>query len=80
VWTQTVLLWLDQGYAVVVDHRSSCPAGDPTQISPGDRVAQVVYFEVSRFPALLRTQSLFGPDSEAVLVEAAPWTEAELAP
>lgn len=75
-WAQTVLLWPEGGYAVVVDHRSSCPDLGRARVTGGDPVAQVLYFQSSRFPELLRTQSIFGPDSEGALASAQPWPAA----
>jgi hypothetical protein len=78
-WPQTVLLWPDEGYAVVVDHSASCSELTRVRVRDDDRVAQVVYFISSRLPTLLQSQRIFGPDSEAALTDARPWSTSALA-
>lgn len=78
-WPQTVLLWPDEGYAVVVDHGGSCSELTQVRVQGSDHVAQVVYFVSSRLPTLLQSQRIFGPDSDAALAEARPWPAAALA-
>ncbi len=78
-WSQTVLLWPEDGYAVVVDHSASCSELTRVRVQRDDRVAQVVYFVSSRLPTLLHSQRIFGPDSEAALADARPWPATVLA-
>jgi hypothetical protein len=78
-WPQTVLLWPDEGYAVVVDHGGPCSELTHVRVRGSDHVAQVVYFVSSRLPTLLQSQRIFGPDSVAALAEARPWLGSALA-
>jgi len=79
-WRQTVLLWPEQGHAVVIDRDPPCLSGEWTPVATNDRVAQVIYFEPTTLRDVLQTHSLFGPDSERAIDEAQPWSPAELAP
>ncbi len=75
---QSVVLWPEQGYAAVVDHHAVlCPIPEGVRPAEDDGVASVVYFDPSLFSALLENRALFGVDSAAILVEAAPWSLAQ---
>jgi hypothetical protein len=72
---QSVVLWPDQGYAVVVDHHAVlCPVPEGVQPAEDDRVSHVAYFQPPLLPMLLEVRLLFGPDSEAALSEAMAWS------